>query len=135
MTDTTEEAPRFTTWFAQHAKGNVDRELATMTAEVTEAVRLIDKKGSITITIEFEPLGDAAIAVTAKAKAKPPEAPEMSVFFLDEDGQMTRNDPGAMFHSGRNAEVANPVLLEDGGVVDAATGEIRSELRVVNDGD
>lgn len=135
MTDTSEDTPRFTTWFAEHSRGDVDREMAKACADVSEAVLALDKSGTVTLELKLDRLGSGALAVTAKVKTKKPDAGAVGVFFVGEDGFLTRSDPGALFHREGDAEASNPRLLDDGRVADGLTGEVLDEggpeLRVV----
>lgn len=64
--------------------------------ELTKAVRETGKKGSITFTISVEPdkVDENVVNVVPKIVAKIPEKGfTPGVFFVDENGKLTREDP------------------------------------------
>jgi hypothetical protein len=72
-------------------------EFAAALHAVNAAVRDVGKGGEVTLTISVSPAskGNAdVVMVKSKVKAKLPEASRrQTVFYLDEDNQLVRNDP------------------------------------------
>lgn len=72
-------------------------ELSEGLRALTKAVRANGKKGSMTLTISIEPInraGGSAVGVTDVVAVKAPQMErEIGVFFANEDGSLTRNDP------------------------------------------
>lgn len=94
-TDTT-EAPSAAVILTQHNKGRTDRELGEKIAQVVRAVLELEAKGSVTLTLTFEPPkgGDSrAVVVTDKITAKIPRASGGSIFYASSTGHLTRTDP------------------------------------------
>ena len=64
---------------------------------VNAAVRDVGKGGEVTLTISVSPASKGntdVVMVKSKVKAKLPEASRrQTVFYLDEDNQLVRNDP------------------------------------------
>ncbi len=64
--------------------------------DLVAAVRDAGKKGSMSIVLTVSPLkgSDAQVVVGAQVTAKPPKSePAAAVFFLDDTGNLVRNDP------------------------------------------
>lgn len=78
-----------------HDGGEVLNKLADAQRQCLEAVQLAGKAASITITIAYAPAAKGAFAVAfSEPKVKVPAGkPEVSLWFGDENGQLTRNDP------------------------------------------
>jgi hypothetical protein len=82
--------------------GKFAARLAAQVAELSGAVKTTGKKGSITITIELAHVKKAAqnvVTVAGKSVAKIPEPEDASpstVFFVDDDGVLSRDDPHQM---------------------------------------
>ena len=76
-------------------RGRVSDEATRALAEVVAAVRQHEKAGSVTVKIEVKPRkGDSGtVEVKAAASAKVPGPDHAGVFFVDEGGQLTRDDP------------------------------------------
>jgi hypothetical protein len=77
--------------------GLVALDIAQKQEEVIKAIQAAGKKGSITITLNYAPVGaeNREVHISAKIAAKAPAAPdieERSIFFA-EHGQLHRHDP------------------------------------------
>jgi len=72
-------------------------EFAAALAALNAAVRDVGKGGEITLTISVTPASKGntdVVMVRSKVKAKLPEASRrQTVFYLDDDNQLVRNDP------------------------------------------
>lgn len=91
------KSSEFTRVFSELRGGLVALDVAQKMEEVVKAVQSSGKKGSITLTLTFSPVGanNSEIHVTSKASAKAPADPnieERSIFYA-EHGQLHRNDP------------------------------------------
>lgn len=64
-------------------------------AEVIAGVAELDRKGTLTLTLELAPMKNTdAVDVVARVKAKPPEPPAVgTVMWATEAGRLERNDP------------------------------------------
>jgi hypothetical protein len=80
-------------------KGVVADEAATRLAELVAAVKETGKKGRLTVTIQVEPFkgNDEIVKVSGAVDLRAPkaEAPT-SIFYQDDDGNLTRNDPNQL---------------------------------------
>ena len=77
-------------------KGQVADEAAVLLTDLVTAVITYGKQGSFTLRIVVAPLKGTTsqVTVSATAKSSPPEAdPIAAVFFTDDDGNLSRNDP------------------------------------------
>lgn len=76
-------------------RGTVHGDLSRAIADVTAAVVDRGKPGTVTLTIKIEPVkdSDCALTVTGSVTAKKPAAPATSLFYGDETGLLTRQDP------------------------------------------
>lgn len=77
-------------------KGQVADEASVLLTDLVQAVTTYGKQGSFTLRIVVAPLKGSAgqVTVSATAKASPPEAdPVAAVFFADDSGNLSRNDP------------------------------------------
>lgn len=94
-----EEIPAPSNAFLQvlqtHDGGEVCNELADAMRECSAAVALSGKPASLTLTAKFSPAAKGAYALTfAALKVKLPESERTaSLWFADENGNLTRNDP------------------------------------------
>jgi hypothetical protein len=78
-----------------HDGGEVLNELADAQRQCLEAVALTGKAASVTLTLKYTPAAKGAFAVAfgePKVKLPAMERPA-SLWFGDENGQLTRNDP------------------------------------------
>lgn len=80
-------------------KGVVADEAATSLAALVTAVKETGKKGRITVTLEVAPFtgNDEIAKVSGTVAVRAPKAePPASIFYQDEDGNLTRNDPNTL---------------------------------------
>jgi hypothetical protein len=64
--------------------------------DLVAAVRDAGKKGTLTITLQVAPLkgSDSQVVVAAQVKSSPPKSePSAAVFFIGDDGNLSRHDP------------------------------------------
>ena len=86
----------FLSFLQEYQRGELHDELSTALNELVTAVQGVGKKGSLTLQIEVQLAGKRRNQVFVKAdvKSKLPEADrEESIFFVDRDGNLTRQDP------------------------------------------
>lgn len=84
--------PSFADWLATYGNGSLDDKLSVALADVADAVRLMGKPGSITLTLKLTPQGDG-IVVAASHAVKAPEAKSGQFFYLLPGGGLSRRDP------------------------------------------
>ncbi|MDX3074592.1 hypothetical protein [Streptomyces sp. MI02-7b] len=104
MTDTTNrtgEIAEFAAFLVGHLGGRSHEQISAEMHDLLAAVAEHGRKGSLTITIAVEPPkghvdgGPLAIAVESALKAPKAVAPP-AIYFVDRDGNATRNDPRQM---------------------------------------
>lgn len=100
MTDTpSDEAPQqdFASALVQIDKGRLAGTASRELTELIKAVRETNRPGSITVTLKISPDrgsgGERVMVAGAVATKKPAFEPRTSIFFLDEDGGLHRDDP------------------------------------------
>lgn len=103
MPDQDTQDPReFASVLLEIGKGRLHTRLSEQLAEICAAVTETGKKGQLVIKIEVKPLPKAdknTLVVTGSSAAKTPESDDASptsVFFADDAGNLTRNDPRQM---------------------------------------
>jgi hypothetical protein len=78
-------------------KGNVHAELSQLLHELVAAVRDTGKKGTLTVKLDVKPIKPGQVdtlEVTATVTANPPRVDTpTTVFFTDQTGNLTREDP------------------------------------------
>lgn len=98
------------------AKGQVHSDASEALRELTTAVAEHGKKGTITVVIEVAPLpkGDGnTLIVSASVTSKPPRGETRpSVFYLDDDGNLVRDDPRQLKLDIRDAAEDQPQFRE-----------------------
>ena len=76
--------------------GDVEQELSGKLTELVSAVKLVQKPGSITVTLKVKPAttgGAEVVFVTDEIKTKVPEFDRAStLFFIDDENQLRRQD-------------------------------------------
>lgn len=97
---TEKEQPRdFAAALLEIGGGRLHTRLSEQLAVITRAVSETGKKGVLTLKIEVKPLPKAdakTLIVTGASTSKAPEADDASptsVFFADDDGNLSRSDP------------------------------------------
>ena len=94
--------------------GRTHTELSEQLHALIAAVRDTGKKGSLTLTITVSRMKNASentLTVTDDVKAKlPAHDRNVSVFYADADGNLTRRDPNQLvFESLREVPAATPI--------------------------
>lgn len=78
-------------------KGSLDIELTEALAELVKQVRATHKKGSISLSLNVQPLSQSdedVLKITPEIKTNLPKMPQpQSIFWSTADGDMLRNDP------------------------------------------
>jgi hypothetical protein len=100
MVDLTDEEGRrtrpFADFLAEHNQGASHTQASLQLQELVTAVAATGKKGSVAVTVAVEPMKAnpsamvTIVTVTAKVPTDPPKA---AVFYADDDGNLTRDDP------------------------------------------
>lgn len=85
----------FAEWVREVAHGELHDEIGQTLVEVVHAVSVYRKPGKVTVTFDIKPLGDGQkVEVVGACDAKLPKPDrEGSLFFLDRDSNMIRQDP------------------------------------------
>ena len=88
----------FAAFFVQHLAGRSNEEISEEFHTLLAAVNEHGKKGALTITVTVEPpkghIDGAPVAISIDSVLKAPKASAPpSIYFVDEDGNATRNDP------------------------------------------
>lgn len=122
---------------ALHARGDVDREAGELVAEVAQAVALLQKKGSVTLTLSMEMAGGRILVAAEVTSKQPKPAPEAEMYFngpaglTKQDPLFNPGDPGKLLQNEQYqhpAGRATPVVVDTGDdqplQVDLSTGEI-----------
>lgn len=117
--------------------GELVKAISAAMQEMHVAVEEYQKKGTITLTLSYQPGQGAhnAIAIMANLKSKKPEAGRRAtVMFTDDEGILTRNDPNQMELQGISIVRSNPTAAAAPTpvqaarvVVDTTTGEVMDE--------
>lgn len=88
---------RFSEFLLEQRRGHLHEQLSDALNEVVTAVVEHEKVGSLTLTVKVTPAGKGyspTVMLTDAIKLKVPEgAPEAALFFVDDDGNLTRRDP------------------------------------------
>lgn len=96
INSTTGQIPPFADVLASINRGALADEAASLIANLVQEVSHIGRKGTFTLTIEVAPFtgGGDTIRLSGKAAVKQPSRdPHAAVFFFDEAGALTRDDP------------------------------------------
>lgn len=92
------EIGQFAIFLAQHLAGRSNEEVSTEFHELLSAVNEHGKKGSLTIKVTVEPpkghVDGAPVVISIDSELKAPKASAPpALYFVDGDGNATRNDP------------------------------------------
>lgn len=88
----------FAVFLIQHSRGEAHVQVSSELRELLSAVQEHGRKGSLTLKVTVEPPKGHVdgqpllVAVESELKAPRPIAPP-SMYFVDDDGRPTRNDP------------------------------------------
>lgn len=103
MTEPTEDQHRvrpFADILVELDGGRTHNELSQAFHELTEAVHEHGKKGAIQFTLSMDPISKSdseTVKLSASVVAKKPKGdPRSSIFFIGDDGNLTRDQPGQM---------------------------------------
>ena len=91
-----QEVPQLAHVLAQINRGALADEAAALLAGLVQEVSHVGRKGTLTIKIEVAPFtgGGDTVRLSGKTTVTPPARdPHAGVFFFDEDGGLSRNDP------------------------------------------
>lgn len=91
-TDTGELKPTFTAWLGEHRHGVADLDLTDALRRLIEQVSATRKPGSLTLSIKVKAEGDM-LAISDSLTVKEPNLAEMSLYWVDLNGDLTRNNP------------------------------------------
>lgn len=109
----------FGEFLTQQANGRTHAELSESLHELIAAVKETGKGGTITYQVEIKPLSkgdDLTLTVTDKVVIKLPKGERAhSVFFVDDDGNLIRNDPRQATLPLRDVEDRRTRALRDAG--------------------
>lgn len=87
----------FADWLREQSAGRTHDELTEALGEVAAAVKETGKKGTITLTISVAPfdkgMGAALVVTDAVKKVVPQHDRRKTVFYADESGNLTKDDP------------------------------------------
>ena len=98
--DAAKEAAPFSEWLLTQANGRTHAELTEKWHDLLAAVRETGKKGSLQLAVTVTPAGkgdDRMVFITDNVTSKMPQGDRpQAVFFIDDDGNVTRSDPRQM---------------------------------------
>lgn len=86
----------FADWLREQRKGLTHDELSDALHELIAAVNDTGKAGTLTLTIKVAPLGKTGdvLQVTDAVKLTPPKRDrDASLFYTDDDGNLSKSDP------------------------------------------
>lgn len=98
-TDVDVDPTPFSQFMLEHNRGAQHQRASEELRALVAAVQDTGKKGSLTITVGVEQMkGNAdALFTTIDVKAKlPVNAPKAAIFYADDDGRLSRTDPGQL---------------------------------------
>jgi len=97
MPDAHQKAPEarpFTQFVQEQRRGALHQELSEHLAETVNAVMEHAKAGQVTIVLKIKPAGDGMVQIFDEVKVRLPEGEKPpSIFFVDERGNVQRQDP------------------------------------------
>lgn len=98
VTEAQVQPAEFAAFFVQHLGGRANEEISDEFHQLLAAVNEHGKKGSLSITVTVEPpkghIDGAPVAISIDSVLKAPKASAPpSIYFVDDDGNATRNDP------------------------------------------
>ncbi len=98
MSNIDTQPSEFAAFLVQHSRGEAHERVSADFHELLAAVNEHGKKGSLTLTVSVEPPkggmdgSPVAISIDSALKAPKASAPP-SLYYVDDDGRPTRNDP------------------------------------------
>jgi hypothetical protein len=88
------DARPFTGFLQEQRRGALHQELSEALAETVAAVIEHGKVGSVTLTLKIKPTGDQMVQIFDGLKVAAPEGEKApSIFYTDENGNVSRTDP------------------------------------------
>lgn len=91
---TTRPTESFAGWLGQYGKGNLDDRLTAGLAEVSQAVKLLEKEGVVTLQLKVKSGPGGGVVVVPSVNIKVPEGKVSGEFyFVLDDGTLSRRDP------------------------------------------
>lgn len=90
--ETGEVRPTFAAWLGEHRHGVADLDLTDALRRLVEQVAATRKPGSLTLSIKVKAEGDM-LAISDSVTVKEPNLAEPSLYWIDRDGDLTRNNP------------------------------------------
>lgn len=93
------EAPtrRFTEYLGMMERGGLNAELGGELKGLLDAIKATGKKGKLTLTLDIEPIGKGEVETvkvgTAIKVTAPDPARQPTIFFLDDELNLSRSDP------------------------------------------
>lgn len=108
----------FADFLREQSAGRTHDDLTTGLAEVVAAVKDTGKKGTITLTITVAPLdknGNALTVTDAIKKVVPQHDRRKSIFYADDAGNLTKDDPMQPTFEGLREvpAIATPITLQE----------------------
>jgi hypothetical protein len=94
--DARDQVRPFAAFLHDQRGGVLHSELSEALAEVSQAVMLHNKGGKVTLTISVKPAGNAehTVFIGDDVKVQVPQAEKpTSMFFVDDEGNVSRRDP------------------------------------------
>lgn len=114
MDDDTRVRP-FADWLVEQGAGRTHEDLSLALRDLSAAVRDTGKKGTLTLTVmvaPFDKSNSGALVVTDQVKVRLPEHDRRrSVYFADDVGNLTKDDPMQPTFEGLR-EVPAPTFVE-----------------------
>ena len=77
-------------------EGNVNAQLSDLLAEITRAVMTTSLAGTINLSLKISKQGGMAIITPKVSSKKPAPATDATMFYVDDDGHLSRNDTRQM---------------------------------------
>ncbi len=97
MTDTEHHVRPFADWLREQQSGRTHDELTEALAQLAASVKETGKKGTLTLAVTIAPFdkgNGGALTVTDLVKlALPQHDRRKSIFYADDTGNLTRDDP------------------------------------------
>ena len=96
----------FADFIGTFGNGSLNDEMTAKFKDVAAAVQLLDKDGTITLTLKMSQKAGGMI-VQPSIKVVAPEAKNNQFFFIDKDGMLVRRDPNQPQIPGIPAHLTN----------------------------
>lgn len=117
--ESTPEQSFFSTWLAQHRRGELDAEIAVALADIATAAQQTGKAGAVTIVLTVKPNPGDSVVLVDEVKVKRPEPSRpAAIYYLGDDGRLQRDDPAQAAFFGEDVRRVDP----DSGEIRGAPG-------------